>query len=53
MNKNFPFVTIFSEDHKPLSAYRETEILELLKARETCDGNPEPSREALPGRCRD
>jgi len=36
-----------------LSAHRETGGVELLKVGETCNGNPEPSLEALPGRCRD
>jgi hypothetical protein len=53
MNKYFSFVTIFSEDIKRLGAHRKTEIVELLKARGTCEGNPEPSPEAFPGRWRD
>ena len=36
-----------------LSAHRETGGVELLKVGEPCKGNPEPSLEALPGRCRD
>jgi len=38
---------------KRLSAHRETDGVELLKVGETLNGNPEPSPESLPGRCRD